>query len=341
MTSQTFKPHATIASTLQDEKVIFEHIENGCNEAILTVKNLLHAPEACCMVEALIILACCTKDPSLISAEGIKTFRYLRTPGSYKSSLYQVINSVWNAFRVAYNSMQRIQLSLSGMPDLLNDLMEATNNLEEQDSQDIINNSLAAIEKSANKCVHSARDADDEFEVTLELLRAAISTLGHSEHRAEAAEIDLQEQDVDLKDMADYLREGIQQLSKVQIAWRNIVTFFYYIKNFVDYSLMHHIEGITIYVEQISENQQTFFSTSKCRILLREVTKACAVANVLMQSARQCDIVSNFTEIKDGVEETIETYTQSLTDNVYDAMKAQGFEITRDMEGKKTTRTTR
>uniref|UniRef100_A0A914PJ06 Uncharacterized protein n=1 Tax=Panagrolaimus davidi TaxID=227884 RepID=A0A914PJ06_9BILA len=265
----------------------------------------------------------------------------------------------------------------------------------EQDSEDIIYNSLAAVGRSANKCVKSAKDADDEFKATLEviegkslinsiimltflyleLLQAALATQGHSEHRIEAAktvETPLKEQDVDLKDAVHCLREGIQQLCEVHIAWGNIVIFFNHINNSVDNFLKQHIEGITKNVGLISESRQTSLSTLRRRILLREVTEACAVANVLIQSAeiykivhnnfvkptigksivnigltqaeaqaRQNDIVSNFTKIKDAVEETIETYTQSLTDNVYDAMKAQGFEITLAMEGKKTTRTTR
>ena len=100
-------------------------IGEECKRAITVSETLLHAPKAACMIETLTILACCTKDPSLRSGAIDEKFLYLRTPDSFKASLYQVINSMKEAFRTGHTCVERIRLSLENLPDCMEDIMDA------------------------------------------------------------------------------------------------------------------------------------------------------------------------------------------------------------------------
>uniref|UniRef100_A0A914Z8I7 Uncharacterized protein n=1 Tax=Panagrolaimus superbus TaxID=310955 RepID=A0A914Z8I7_9BILA len=170
-------------------------------------------------------------------------------------------------------------------------------------------------------------------------------------------------EEVDLKDVVHYLRQGIQQLSRVQVAWGNIVTFFSRIKNTVDGPLMENIEYMTKNVKNISDKNITNVSEFQRLIILREITNASVVANVLMESAslymnvskqyvqptldksiinmsltqdeaksKQCEIVTNFYEIKSAVENTIEDYSRQIQRKVYGALQDQDFYVGRFIE---------
>ena len=110
-----------------DKNKIIGCIQNECGKASCVAGNLLYAPEACCMVEILTVLAGCAKDPSLRSGDKDEQFLFLRTPGSFKASLYQVITSMCNAFRTAHNSMHKIHMNLEDIPEFMHDLLQAIN----------------------------------------------------------------------------------------------------------------------------------------------------------------------------------------------------------------------
>lgn len=110
----------------QSKKQIAVTIGKECEKAESTAEYLLHAPEACCIIEALAILAASfKKDASLKSGDKDEKFVYLRTPDSFRASLYQVINAMCAAFRTAHNSMDKIQLTLAGMSGLMADSQDA------------------------------------------------------------------------------------------------------------------------------------------------------------------------------------------------------------------------
>uniref|UniRef100_A0A914PSC8 Uncharacterized protein n=1 Tax=Panagrolaimus davidi TaxID=227884 RepID=A0A914PSC8_9BILA len=174
-------------------------------------------------------------------------------------------------------------------------------------------------------------------------------------------------EDVDLKDVLIYLQQGVEQLTKVQIAWQNIVDFFNSIKNMVDGPLLTHIRGMSTNVKQITEKENKSVSIFQRKILLREVTKACAVSYVLMESAeiykaisqnyvtpvingsirnmgltrdeakeKQSLISSDFNALKAAVQQTLDTHTNKLSATVYAKMTNLGLQIDRAIEDKTT-----
>uniref|UniRef100_A0A914RE40 Uncharacterized protein n=1 Tax=Panagrolaimus davidi TaxID=227884 RepID=A0A914RE40_9BILA len=172
-------------------------------------------------------------------------------------------------------------------------------------------------------------------------------------------------EDVDLKDVLIYLQHGVEQLTKVQIAWQNIVDFFNSIKNMIDGPLLKHIRGMSTNVKQITEKENKSVRTYQRKILLREITKACAISYVLMESAeiykaisqnyvrpvingsitnmgltrdeargKQSQISSDYNALKAAVQQTLDTHTKKLSATVYEKMRNLGLQIDRAIDQK-------
>ena len=186
-----------MALSKHDKKSVGELIVEECTNAESIAENLFHAIEAGSMIRVLTVIAACTSDPSLKSGDKNETFVYLKRADSFKASLYQVVNAMCEAFRTAGNSMERIHLSLRGMPDQMNDILETINELDKSDSQEIIDNALKTISHVAETCATEAKQADDEFVKALniikELLECTIATKGRSERKETAAKLELKE----------------------------------------------------------------------------------------------------------------------------------------------------
>lgn len=87
---------------------------------------LFHGPLAVIIIRSLAILALCAPDPSLVTKKSpIEKFKRLRTPGSFRASLYQVAANMCNAFRTADYAMNKIRASLVDLPDYFESALEA------------------------------------------------------------------------------------------------------------------------------------------------------------------------------------------------------------------------
>uniref|UniRef100_A0A914QJF4 Uncharacterized protein n=1 Tax=Panagrolaimus davidi TaxID=227884 RepID=A0A914QJF4_9BILA len=186
-------------------------------------------------------------------------------------------------------------------------------------------------------------------------LRAEKQTADEELHKIMVNLERLKIEEVDLKEVIIYLQQGIQQLAKVQIAWRNIVQFFNKIKNRVEGPLIGHIQGMIKNADIIIQKGEKSVNDYQRGILYREITKACVVANVLMQSAELYKKISDEhvmpiidqsilniglskESARAAVKDTIEEHGQALSKNVYDGMREQGFDVGRAIEYRKNRR---
>uniref|UniRef100_A0A914QZD8 Uncharacterized protein n=1 Tax=Panagrolaimus davidi TaxID=227884 RepID=A0A914QZD8_9BILA len=197
--------------SVRDKDAIAILIGEECNKAETTAENLLRAPEACCIIQALTVLACCTRDPSLKTGDANEKFLYLRHPDSFKASLYQVINAMCQTFRVAYNSMDKIHLCLSGMPELMTDILEDMDDLTSTEAIDNIEYGISTLQRISNICVEQAKNANDEcknaINVIQELLECALATQGKSERRTAEAKHEFEQQQRLKKQQDDLIQE--------------------------------------------------------------------------------------------------------------------------------------
>ena len=89
---------------------------------------LYHGPQAVFLVESLALLSVCAPDPSLITAEMPREkFVRLKTPGSFRASLYQVAANMCAAFQTADYSMNTIRASLVDLPDYFETTLDIIN----------------------------------------------------------------------------------------------------------------------------------------------------------------------------------------------------------------------
>uniref|UniRef100_A0AC34GND6 Uncharacterized protein n=1 Tax=Panagrolaimus sp. ES5 TaxID=591445 RepID=A0AC34GND6_9BILA len=198
-----------------DEKnQICEKIAYECKKAEITAGNLLHAPLACSLIQSLAVLASCTKDFSIKSGDSNEAYKYLNHRESFKSSLYTVINSMNEAFQVAHNSMETIDLSLSEIPQLMVDTLNALNEPNGVFSQQTINFSLSVLNQSAEKCVVAAKIANEGCEKALcaikELSEASLATRGKTENRLEAAKKEHEEHEL----FKDHENKEIEEINE-------------------------------------------------------------------------------------------------------------------------------
>jgi hypothetical protein len=164
-------------------------IADECQKAETNANLIISAPQACCMIEILTVLASCAKPISLVCPNGKNKFEHLKTPDSFKASLYQVINEMSDAFRVAHNSMTKINNNLKGMPSILNDIFEGI--ADPEDTQEIIDDSMKSIKVIANNCTKAADEAvsgcSSALKTIEELNQGTVATQERSDARLEAA----------------------------------------------------------------------------------------------------------------------------------------------------------
>uniref|UniRef100_A0A914Y068 Uncharacterized protein n=1 Tax=Panagrolaimus superbus TaxID=310955 RepID=A0A914Y068_9BILA len=165
-------------------------IRQRSSEAVQTSKNLMSAPEACSMMEALTVFSSCIKkDPSLKSGDPLEKFEYLRRPDSLKGSLYQVANAMSQTFQTAHDSVTTIVDSLENMPTLMTDCLEAMEIIDQPGSQDVIDYALETLTYSAEQCVNAALEVDTDCSKALliinELCEAATATDGRNKQEVE------------------------------------------------------------------------------------------------------------------------------------------------------------
>ena len=87
-----------------------------------------YAPQSVFLIHSLSILSICAPDLSLITTLMSKeSFAHLKTPESFRASLYQVVCDMFDAFRIADSCMNKIHLSLKDLPDYFESALESIN----------------------------------------------------------------------------------------------------------------------------------------------------------------------------------------------------------------------
>ncbi|CAJ0956467.1 unnamed protein product, partial [Mesorhabditis belari] len=186
------------------------------------VGMLYNAPQAVVLVEALAILAAPATDPSLVSEEmPLGEFRRLKTPSSFKASLYQVASSMCNAFRTADVSMMTIKAKLADLPDDFVSTLEVTGEIHKPNLRNddvatllkkILKRTTDRIAEASKKCVEMAKKSSQTFHETInvidELCQAAMVTKGTNE----AALTELKKLKVDLDRRKQALQMAEQEL---------------------------------------------------------------------------------------------------------------------------------
>uniref|UniRef100_A0A914QPI3 Uncharacterized protein n=1 Tax=Panagrolaimus davidi TaxID=227884 RepID=A0A914QPI3_9BILA len=253
-------------------------------------------------------------------------------------------------------------------------------NLKAYEKANEIGNHKASSEKNSEPLKNPSEELITLMQTRLENLKISRDTVSAEQKLQEElrkertkADADLVEivgnlerlkiEEVDLKEVLKYLQQGIEQLSRVQVAWSNIIVFFDNIQNSVEGPLVQHIYGYTTRVKNSLATPEKAVTERQRSILFREVTKACAVANVLMQSAafyktlstqhirpviddtvmkigmsqdaamtQKQNISTNFKEIKDAVKNSVEAHNHYLSSKVFGAMKKQGFDVSQAIE---------
>ncbi|CAJ0956322.1 unnamed protein product, partial [Mesorhabditis belari] len=151
-----------------------------------SVGMLYNAPQAVVLVEALAILAAAAPDPSLVSENmPAEKFTRLKTPSSFKASLYQVASSMCNAFRTADVSMMTIKAKLVDLPDDFVSTLEVIGENDDVATQKILKRTTGRIAEASKKCVEMAKKSSETFRETIdvidELCQAAIVAKGTNE----------------------------------------------------------------------------------------------------------------------------------------------------------------
>ena len=102
-------------------------IEN-CGNIDGRAQMLYYGPIVVRLVEHLAIISIYAPNISLVTHLTPKDeFRYLKTPESFRASLYQVACDIFDAFCVADSCMNKIHISLKDLPDYFEGTLEAIN----------------------------------------------------------------------------------------------------------------------------------------------------------------------------------------------------------------------
>lgn len=196
---------------------------------------LYDGPNAVSVVNSLAILAAATDDPSVISNNMSRDqFKYMKNPGSFRASLYQVSTSMCNAFRKADNSMGTIYAYLVDLPE---DIQDALIEMVRSNSPNKLNRLVRNIAKSSEGCMNSAKEAKDTLNSVLgelqELILGAISAQSTSEENRKATLKQLEEFKIKQKQQNEEIANRESQYQEnaklVQEALENYKVSFFFI----------------------------------------------------------------------------------------------------------------
>uniref|UniRef100_A0A914Q4M4 Uncharacterized protein n=1 Tax=Panagrolaimus davidi TaxID=227884 RepID=A0A914Q4M4_9BILA len=191
----TAKPNMHLISTHEQFLEVKSSISKSTQPMHDNICLLYDGPNAVSVVNSLAILAAATDDPSVISNNMSRDqFKYMKNPGSFRASLYQVSTSMCNAFRKADNSMGTIYAYLVDLPE---DIQDALIEMVRSNSPNKLNRLVRNIAKSSEGCMNSAKEAKDTLNSVLgelqELILGAISAQSTSEENRKAALKQLEE----------------------------------------------------------------------------------------------------------------------------------------------------
>ena len=190
------------------------------------------APFAIALLEDLIIISAGT-DFSLEEKPPKAGFKHLRYPHSFRASLVQVSNSIWDAYSEAHTSMDRIRLHSLNVDTHVKNALKFLLKGSPEEVELMLPLSLNKIDKIANEILQPPlKIIENHFvfvmQLTAELLEACTNTIGvydskakeeavHKEQKAmkdrlEKMEKDVTEAQVDFQDAVKSLPSGENML---------------------------------------------------------------------------------------------------------------------------------
>ncbi len=131
------------------------------------------------------------RDISLESAPPKDGFKLIKYPHSLRASLVQVANDGYRAFQAAHINMDKINQFLTGVPDLINEVIKATATGTPDDVAFMTELALESLKERADKCVTLAHDTESKFghvmDELMELQEASASQKGVEDKKLEEA----------------------------------------------------------------------------------------------------------------------------------------------------------
>uniref|UniRef100_A0A914ENV3 Uncharacterized protein n=1 Tax=Acrobeloides nanus TaxID=290746 RepID=A0A914ENV3_9BILA len=101
------------------------NIISACRGMNDNLSMLYSGTRTVCLMGSLAVLASCGTDVSLVTEQmPVNRFQFLKNPHSFRASIYQLLASISDAFRVSNTCMGTIKASLSDIPDNLSDIIE-------------------------------------------------------------------------------------------------------------------------------------------------------------------------------------------------------------------------
>ena len=120
-------------------------------------------------------------------------YQHIKYPNSFRTTLVQIANQIYNVFMGAHNNMDRIQLNMQQIPKHLKTVLQLLTSASPRLIQSMLPTALGNIERIAKQCADSANSTMKNYEsVTLllqEVAEAAIDSYGSN--NASLADIDI------------------------------------------------------------------------------------------------------------------------------------------------------
>ncbi|CAF0989335.1 unnamed protein product, partial [Didymodactylos carnosus] len=169
-------------------------------------------------------------DFSLKESADNYTFKYIRHPQSYRTTLIQIANDGWEAFSQAHSSMNTIQLFMTQIPRHIKTSLKILVSASPRLLERMLIQSLNDIDQIGRECSKLASNTHDQFVSVMQLLGEVIEmtvlTQSVNMQKLQAAEIELnvsriaQQQQKQISDIVQKHYSGAQEsVRKAQAAY--------------------------------------------------------------------------------------------------------------------------
>ena len=125
-----------------------------------------------------------TQDFPFASSTPDHKYEYIKYPNSFRTTLVQISNEMYNAFLDAHTNMDRIQLNMQQIPKDIKTILQLLTSASARLIQSMLPTSLANIERLSKQCADAANSTRNAFSSVThflhEVTQATIHTYGYS-----------------------------------------------------------------------------------------------------------------------------------------------------------------
>jgi hypothetical protein len=111
-------------------------------------------------------------------------YQHIKYPNSFRTTLVQITNQIYNVFIDAHNKMDKIQLNIQQIPNYLMTILKLLTSASPRLIQSMLPTALSNIERLANQCADAAKSTMKNYESVTALLQevteATIATYGYN-----------------------------------------------------------------------------------------------------------------------------------------------------------------